>query len=181
MSPLGIITRTANTIGNATAGALEFADKSLGFVFKNGGTIVSSAGLGAVAGCTLSMGARIGFFQGTVQGVLYAWALRPMGTFIANHAGNKPDQFNDNARALLYLVGSVADFAIPILITAYCGKEMMTFVAEYSPVLGWVFLPAENAQFGLVGSVFLNTIPSAMCLTVSALTYVDPNKKTVYR
>jgi len=178
---LRLTTTVANTVGDSASSVANCMEKYVSRAFSSTGTIVSSAGLGMVGGMPLAMGGRIGCFQGTCQGALYSFILRPIGTCISDHTGNGKDQFNDNARRMLYLCGTIANFAIPTLLTVYYGKTAMTTLASYTGRFGWIFLPTENATVSIIGSLAVNILPSAISLLISTFTYIEKKDRINFR
>lgn len=175
MSLLGAVTGTCNWIGDKTAFLFKGAADTVEFCVKKGGGAVGSATLGAISGPFTVMGGRVAAFQGFVQGFAYGAVFRPIGTYISDHAGEGPNQFNENARLILYTTGAVANFAVPLIITHYAGVPCMNKIADTLPgSVGWIFQPNEGAEHTYLGGMALNVLPSLLSLAISFGQYVEP-------
>jgi hypothetical protein len=118
------INSTINRALNAGASALE------SIVYFN---FLPSTILGAAGGWLVGVGPKMGLFQGLSTYVFYASVIKPGSKYVNANIGDAPDKINDNTREVLALIGAIAGFAIPILVTKKVGPRCIKSLDPYMP------------------------------------------------
>ena len=118
------INSTINRALNAGATALE------SIVHFN---FLPSTILGAAGGWLVGVGPKMGLFQGLSTYVFYASVIKPGSKYVNANLGDAPDKITSNTRETLALIGAIAGFAIPILVTKKVGPRCIKSLDPYMP------------------------------------------------
>lgn len=126
--------------------------------------------LGAAGGWLVGVGPKLGLFQGLTTYAFYAYVIKPSSNYVNANLGEGPDKINKNTRNILSVIGGVAGFIIPILVTRKVGPRSVQALNPY--LLKWnktIFgsqpateLATQSKKYTILQGFKVNIAPAAV-------------------
>lgn len=168
------INRSLNTITSATS-----------YILEKGDVIIAPAVLAYVGGWLTGVGSQIGIFQGTVSGIYYIVIHKPCANYIKKNEGKNPDNLQPETVKMLNVVGVIAEIAVPIVLTSYCGSAVTTKALSYleeGGMLKWILTSTPSRSYTWMMGLLVNIAPTVCQHFISAWREEDEaSKKRAYK
>ncbi len=169
------MTSVAGYIAQASNKAADVAD-----VVVSGKVVIPTA-LGAMGGWLAGVGPQMGAFHGLAAGALHAWIVKPADQYVTSHQGTGKDQFHANTVTWIRTAGTIAEFVLPILLTAYFGEAALKAAGSKLPQFaGWIVVPATviASKYNWWRGILASILPMPVQYGIEWMRSEDPRGRT---
>lgn len=150
--------------------ALNYAANRVDAGVKNMGIMISSISLGGLARRVIGGGWPLGFLQGAATGAISYGLIRPIRSQLDKHTGTGENQIHSNTRWQLWVLGKIAQYGVPAVVTVYAGDRILTTLSSITPapVSSWIAPDPAQAKYNTIMlALIANVAPAAIEHVVS--------------